>query len=334
MKTNFFLLFLILYIFKFNNSFAICLTPHEGYTHICARQPSKDNVCKQLNNEKIGYHEESCLAPIESSTNNTLHQNLFQNVIQTPDSKSLDPDLIKSFMSLDQNLFTEALIARTIRLSWKDETHYIEDAKNQTVDPWKDSEIQIAFNYRNSESIAKTGFKNFHEIKKSNGCPDCEKKRYRVENKLLKLNHFSENSILPKYGYYIPLKDVKGSREYVELYGEVIGVLNSSLKRRSLYSSGDSLNQEKHLNKNEFSTNFYTTSNTYQTTSLIAHSYLEAQIFGPLQFSDFKYFLLNCYEDLFPEEYLQTLSQITGKPVYQCEKKWTSHGTVFVPKDE
>lgn len=316
----------------------ICLSLKEGYDYFCARFPSEDSKCTQ---DTFAYHLESCVNPLsrsllgnEKSSLNEEEQTLFNQIIHLEKDSNLDENLQNKYIGIGKNNFAEALVAHRTLMEWEDFNTYKKNAETQSVDYWRDSEIQIAFKDKIIKLIAESGFKNNHETKTSNGCNSCGYARLKIESNLIGLNELKENSIYPKYAYFVPFLNKKGTRMYVPRYGNIIGVAKNLVKRRSTYTRSDSLDYRKSINHENFINIFYNYNPIKK--SFFSKDYMETQIFGSLQFSDLKYLLVNCfeYEQNFNSDRIEEIVKLTQIPVYICDQKKLKHGVVFIPMNK
>ena len=94
-------------------------------------------------------------------------------------------------------------------------------------------------------------------------------------------------------------------------YGDVFAKLKDEVKKRSTWTSGDSLGQAD--TPESIHTFFLKTSNVI---SVPDHSYFEAQIWGELCLEDVDYMLVGCHDPIDPER-LEALRK-TKIPIYSC----------------
>lgn len=203
------------------------------------------------------------------------------------------------------------------------------------------SQIQMAFNDRNLDSILRNGFLNQHQIAQTNGTMSPQF-RAETEDEMLGLRVEApreygsprtrseedrtrpQNRLRPKYAYFgqqaaQPERSTFG--RIFPHYGNIIAVMQNQVKDRTTFTSGDSLGTSD-------------TSNTHSPRAQMAIdpdklkrvilTYMEAQVWGELGVNDVAYFIVNCpsLSDPGPlsQEIIDKL-KATGKPVYSCREE-------------
>lgn len=185
----------------------------------------------------------------------------------------------------------------------------------------KQSRIVIAFNLKNLESIQEKCFLNQHQTGTSNAY--LGKDRLIQENKMLGLKltlSEKEKELLPKYAYLFldgAPESLEKDNAIVPDYGGVFAKINDRVKKRATFTSGDSLViQAKPSDLMSFSYPLYKENQIKRNYT----AYWETQIWGSLCMEDVDYFLIGCTV-AFPDDQIERLKKVTGKPVYRCVKK-------------
>ncbi len=215
----------------------------------------------------------------------------------------------------DTDTIAESLVA------WVKNDREKKEKKNATpiYDFKKQSRIVIAFNLKNLESIQEKCFLNQHQTGTSNAY--LGKDRLIQENKMLGLTLGTtekEKEILPKYAYlFIDGSPMEKDNAIVTDYGGVFAKINDRVKERSTFTSGDSL-VIRAMPKDLMTFDY----KLYKEGQIKRNytAYWEAQIWGSLCMDDVDYFLIGCTVK-FPEDQIERLKKVTGKPVYRCIKK-------------
>lgn len=148
------------------------------------------------------------------------------------------------------------------------------------------------------DKIAAAGFLNQHQTKTTGGSTRLDL-RLKCEQVLLDLALESTTGagklILPKYSWLSLNNDVALGEKYNDAaqYGNWIAVFRKEVKLRSTLTYDDSLNKVvdgsfRHDNRRTYQSTFYTTD-----AYAIKGAYLEAQIWGSVDFSDVERFLID-----------------------------------------
>jgi hypothetical protein len=202
-------------------------------------------------------------------------------------------------------------------------------------DFYKDSEIQMAFKDKIFGSIRKGCFKNQFQTGSSNASMD-PAFRVKTEKEFIGLGIAFEKDpkakshhIRPKYAYFVPTAKMKDVRvnEYSRQYGNIHAVFKDSIKDRTTYSEGDSI--EYNLKARSLKRKA-----DYRLVRRDLINYWEAQVWGDVCFSDVDYFLINCpfaapKPTAVTEANLAMMKE-TGIAVYECIKEKRGDNEIFV----
>jgi hypothetical protein len=207
------------------------------------------------------------------------------------------------------------------------------DTKN-LYDFYNDSVIQMAFFDKIFDSIRRGCFKNQFQTGRSNASFDPEF-RVKTEKDLAGIGITSDKDpkslshhVRPKYAYFVPTKEMRGVRpnEYRRSYGNIYASFKNSIKDRTTFSEGDSI--EFNLKARSLKRKA-----DYKAVRRDLIEYWEAQIWGDVCFSDVEYFLVDCpFTPPAPAISEATLVKMkeTGIPVYQCGKEKRGDNEIFV----
>lgn len=245
----------------------------------------------------------------------------------------------------DSRLIAASIIAR---LSKSEEVKQDpKESEEDVYDFYHDSEIQMAFNDKNFESIRKGCFRNQFQTNSTNGA-DAREHRQVTEKTLADINIAGNKDVLenpsdeshhirPKYAYFVPTKPMQTvmGHQYIESYGNVYAVMKDEIKDRSTFTAQDSLGlgvEGTVLNKKA----------NYKDIRKSKMGYWETQIWGDVCFKDVSHFIVNCPSNSYGAAYGLTSNTInsvseaalakmkeTGIPVYQCEKEIKGVNTVY-----
>jgi hypothetical protein len=279
---------LLVFLIAFNvsayaESFS-CFKVKDAGLRGCARFKSHDKDCK---NGQLAFWEDSCFYKDGEKP--------VPEIMSLANGALIPADVYKSY--------SPEAIARSLiyRLYMSNEYKNISLAaiKNPSFDLYKSTQIQIAFKLKNFESIMKSGFLNQYQTGTSNAFYGPEL-RTPAENELVnaQLEPASSgpdsvvSSLRPKYAFFAPTEpsDFFTESGYAIKYGEIIAVFKDRLKSRATFSPDDSLDA---LSRG-FTLPLLTFKENMHMPFKREGRFYEAQVWGPISFSDVKYLLVNC----------------------------------------
>lgn len=251
----------------------------------------------------------------------------------------------------DSRLVAASIIARLSKSEGINSTDTLENS----YDFYHDSEIQMAFNDKNFESIRKGCFRNQFQTNSTNGA-DAREHRQIAENKLADIVIDGNSDVLeepsdishhlrPKYAFFVPTKamETEAGHQYAENYGNIYAVMKDEVKDRSTFTPQDSLVlgiEGEVLGKKA----------DYKKIRKNRYGYWETQVWGDVCFKDVSHFIINCSsqqtfgmgyamassgpkENSLSTEVIAKMKE-TGIPVYQCKKETKGVNTVYTKGDE
>lgn len=267
------------------------------------------------------YRDQNFIGQVESSKCSYLYLNgegkirgMLNDQIILPEIFDLNPK--GEISSADFKDYNSKDIARTLIQKIHRERENDRNISKPDYDFLKDTRIAIQFNLGNLDSILRKGFLNQYETKASNGSYDPSKRRW-LENSFLGMDLKAEERLdhfRPKYAYVLLDKYRKkmGPVRLIGEYGDVVAVLKQSVKYRSTFTVGDSLDIK--ADSRDVRTFYF---KSKKVLELEASLYFEAQIWGTLDFRDVYYLLVGCFDPVVDSSVVNAL-KATGKPVYQC----------------
>lgn len=211
--------------------------------------------------------------------------------------------------------------------------------KKPTLQKYK-TELQVVVNAKNLPSILKQGLLNYHQVKTADSDYEKTSKGRAIhEDEMLGLQIekgwkgplFSQaNQLRPKYAFLAfpeaPLNE-QPMRRISQGYGNTILVLKDSLKDRSTLCVGDSDNQRAKFDhiflfntcSAEILQPAYYNDISHSGGNPKQPSFLEVEIWGPIDPSEIDYAIVNCpWFGPTDSSDLKKAEQILPLPIYNC----------------
>jgi len=329
-----FVLMTVSFVFTTHRAHAgpICITKLVESWGFCSRTWN-DNHCPVGQKE---YHAESCV----------LKKDLDLVALNLTDGEVVPEQVYENSPS---KAIALSLIARLYKQELKDDLN----KKNVLrIDLFEKTEIIMAVRQKYVGSILEFGFKNYHQIQHTEGAAE-PRDRAVLEDLMLGLRLEKDygtsrykdlvNQIRPKYAFLQPSSEVESvlpDNSITDQYGEIFFVFKSSVKRRSTFTSDDSLcfHCLKNLTKIGNKTFFSTVNPLDLRREREGHSvFLDAQIFGELSSSDVDYALVSCGDaagEHFEPVQKKVVQQLkrAGIDVYQCVPRLNSQGKSLISR--
>lgn len=249
-------------------------------------------------------------------------------------------DLVPEIMSLQQgdtvplalyDQYPATQLARTVvfKKYLEDEKPASDEVEIAAYDYYRDSEIQLAFESKILDLIAKNGFLNTHQVKKKGGF--YQEARTKAEDGFLgyHLNSPEKSAELrPKSAYFSltagrpeqhPLAAAQGLKVG---YGDVLAVFKDHVKDRTTFTTGDSIGRQR----TGVRTLRFRSREALKYEGPAGLNYFEAQVWGPLTLKDVSHFLVKCvntHADVgskgypLPDELVEKMKS-WGIPVFEC----------------
>ncbi len=307
--------------------------------HACALAPlARNNQCRP---GEAPFIEESCMKEdrIIPEFDNLLdsafvESNGFGYLSGIKKEESLRIKLLPALINqFEVNQIAENIVWRLNRLrEFGRKAHNLDES---SFYPYVQSEIQIAFPSKYYDLIVKNGFLNQHQTQSSGGTLNSNSRR-EVEEFIANadfseiIDHEKGKSLLPKYAYFTPIKDIKGLRgqTYYPTYGNVLGIVKESIKTRTTFTYDDSL----FLGIYKKYYKIFTPRTQIQPEIDEDDSKpIEAQIWGTLTIKDLKGFIVNCQGfDPVDAQFISHLKQTSELPVYACSTIKTNGKLRFI----
>lgn len=301
---------------------SVCLTPTVALDRMCARNAAYDLECAP--GEK-GWDRESCVA---GNAGDVLPE-----ILDLDDGAVLPKGFVTSKNA--------ELVARTIVY------RHFQRVERPTIDEldltvpdynlYANAAPMMAFKEKWLEAILQNGFLNLHQTGRTLGA-HLPRVRAELEDRLSSLRlekNYSADAksalhfLRPKYAYVNFSVEGEGlSPRLLDLYGDILAVFNNDVKKRTMFSNGDSLE----LSSNDEGQGAIPTQTFYnsraRTEFALRGPYYEAQIWGPLTFKDVKYILWGCFNKRSPKKLIEALRRHhLQTSVYECVKE--SNGEFF-----
>jgi|GEM_PF-4925673 hypothetical protein len=302
---------------------AMCLSFEEGVRRGCARDLSQSCGAKEY-----AFHDKSCLADGKGE--------IIPDLLRLQKGQLVHPDYYRLY---EVNDIARTLIYRHYLLNEMPSIRE-QDVQNPSFDFYGDAEIQIAFKSERIQDIAKNGFLNQHQVNHTNGCA-CTTERAVTEDAIIGLkleaayngdDNSDVNKLRPKYSYFVPAKPIKSeTHRYTTNYGDVIAVLNNSLKKRMTFTNGDSLGRSEDTARRVHTTSYLAASLDFNEAKSY---YYEAQIWGTVAVKDISKILLGCFGGSAMQKAEQISNEFPNVPLYSCETVQSQGLNVFVAKDK
>lgn len=226
---------------------------------------------------------------------------------------------------------------------------YINSQTNQEIDFIKDTEQIIFFSHWDIKSIAENGLQNLYQTKKTAGW-NRPQARALVENSMLNVDlpinaDNKLTALRPKYGFLNILNPaIKfNERMYSSLnsYGSVGAVLKNEVKKRSLWSIGDSFASDMFNNpevprKVQLSQFGTFNRKTIPKEVKFNEAYVETQILGEIKIEDIDHFIIKDIEveDVFRTEEIKSYFKKLNIPVYVAERQHDNYDRFRYVKKE
>lgn len=329
----------------------VCMSKDHGFSKGCARSSDQDFSCgteyafhKECRTDlaPMTFIEELGIKPIEIETNQG-EDAIYRSLPEIPDqiynkysSKEIALGLIQR-----KFLFEEV---KNIRLS---------DFKVPRVNLFEDLQIVMEFPSKYLSNIMKEGFKNLHQTSHSSAFKDAEMRLKReslfFKFKFTKGKHRDKiHEILPKYAYAIPVSDKSDlGPSYMAGYADLIAIFKNRVKLFSTLTNDDSLFGPGAWGLMDFNgkagflppltfTALNADCRAFRNECLKNTNdkgYLEAQIWGPLSWSDVDYIVVGCYQSNLSEASI--VKTISGTvPVYRCKPVLKSGRIIRIERGE
>lgn len=181
----------------------------------------------------------------------------------------------------------------------------------------EDSDIMMFVPSSALEGVAKFGFQNLHTTGTSLGAK-AQEMRYSSENTFnaMVLGYGSKSKeVLPKYAALDIKKEHGWSSETPHQYGDVVFVMKNDVKSRTSWTPTDSLG---FVGFRESKTPSTLKFKEKEELNFKCHTYCEAQIWGPLDYSDVEYAMIA------PDTKVPKALKTANIPVYFYEKSQSS----------
>ncbi|GIL18288.1 MAG: hypothetical protein BroJett040_20390 [Oligoflexia bacterium] len=253
----------------------------------------------------------------------------------------LSPELVrlKEFAKVPTSLLSE-MDSRTLAEALVQRLHLREEKgpelKGTPYDFKKQAQILIQFNSKNLDQIIEKGFLNYHETLATSVSPDQDYRTYN-ENEMIRLtipggtepeirdeDELREKQKLktkaerkfdhlrPKYGYVDLTENIPfGKTKFYNEYGNVFAVMKDEVKLRTTWTLGDSIELTDQLNKKDGMVRTFLSNTLFEAEKDMHGRYLEAQIWGELDFRDIK----ALYVESHHQDLIDELKKV-GLPVY------------------
>lgn len=301
---------------------SVCLTLEQGLDRMCARDAAYDLNCEP---GERGWSRESCVAWNPGD--------VLPEILNLEDGTALPQGFV--------TVKNAALVARTIVYRHFQRVERPSMDELDLIIPdynlYANAAPMMAFKEKWLEAILQNGFLNLHQTRRTLGA-NLPNERAELENRLSGLTLEKKysaapksalNLLRPKYAYVNFAVESEGlSPRLIDQYGDILVVFDDEVKKRSLFSNGDSLE----LSSNDEgqgpipAQTFY--NSRARTDFALRGPYYEAQIWGPLTFHDVKYVLWGCFNERSPKVLLAALRRHhLQTPVYKCVKE--SNGEFF-----
>lgn len=330
----------------------VCLSKDQGVVKGCARSPDKDSSC----GIEYAFYKEcrTDLAPI-------IPFEALGIKLTEIDTTNGEDGIYRSLPEIADQTYNK-YSSKEIALSLVQRKFIFEEVKNISnsdfniprVKLFEDLQIVMEFPSKYLSKIMKDGFKNLHQTGDSSAFKDAEW-RIKRESLFFKVKFTKEkhrnkiHEILPKYAYAIPTSDKSDlGPSYMAGYADLIAVFKNRVKLFSTLTNDDSLFGTGSWGLLDINSNAgflppltFTALNAdckaFRNECLKNTSYdkgyLEAQIWGPLLWSDVDYIIVGCSSNNDSvESIVKTISGTV--PVYQCRPVTKSGKVIRIEKGE
>lgn len=321
----------------------VCMSKTEGIHKGCARSPGADSFCESRNEpESLAY-----LRPCRAELGVKIPDGITEWTIDPIENGRDESDTFNRLPQIPESFFEkysayEIAISLVQRKFLQDEIPRASDSdfKSPHYSLYADLRIVMEFPSRHIRDIIRGGFKNLHQTGRSSAFSDAEW-RLRRESLFFKakfpLEAYKQKvlELLPKYAYALPRNDIDGlGPSFLHGYADLVAVFKDEIKLRSTLTWDDSLFGPGSWGLLDVSgrggflppltfTALNTRCKSFGDRCLARDGsdsgYLEAQIWGPLEWKDVEYLLIGCHSQMPKAEEDRVLSQVgTTVPVFRC----------------
>lgn len=301
----------------------ICLSFDEGLDQVCARDISKDILCKSP--QKYAWNRDSCLK-INSD-------DLIREVVELNDDQRIPDQILKNSSS---DKLARSLVYRYFQ-RYERPNIKEQDVASPSYNIYENAYPLMAVDFQNIGKIIKSGFLNQYQVGTSNGLLD-PARRIKAENGFSGVNLGMNYELRPKYAYgAFAMQQSTLTPNFKSSYGDVLFAFKKDIKKRALISVGDSLNMLRStISKGKDITTYYGSYRQWNFTKRSDDSvYYESQIFGKLLISDVAYILVGCPIDRKSATAEQVISVLKENnvqvPVYSCQSVTANDFNMLIP---
>lgn len=329
------LLFLVANSLSFQAK-AECLSKKEILERVCARKPSEDAFCEARGRKLLGAYAESCIG-------NRKLSNLIPGILKLKTGESIPPKVYEKYGA------TKIAESMTYRLFQAFERKRIENDPGflkPKFDPWAQGRIELVFSGKSIHTLIERGFLNSYQTAATAGVTEAQSKLFLLENTLMGLKTEPTlggtvgglgvlNMLRPKYanfGYERPSGDIRPG--YYGKPGDVVAVMNSDVKRRAEWSTGDAYDLQYHYDDSceKYRHSFY---DPTQLDFTGPDLYYGAQIWGELSLKEVAYFLVGCFGASPDQSFFDSLKNLeTPVPSFKCKLVTFPNGAQVLQKED